>query len=193
MYAISQCECVCACVRERVCIFCCFFSQVFGFVLLIFLAVCAVCIACVSVCVAVFLFVLIDYAVRSVCVSVDSATTSGHWICKYPAALAFTGVYRMQGRGRTGFSDLLFYCGCECVCVHGTYVCVCHTICTFICIVPHTTVGLTDLVFFGFFATLSWNLDKAFTLAYAVPEEQSGNQHCWPKCVSRAICINSIA
>lgn len=153
--------------------------------------------ACVSMCVAVFLFVLIDYAVRSVCmcvcVSVDSATTSGRWICKYPAALAFTGVYRMQRGAHWIFWFALLLWVWVCVCVHETYVCVCHTICTFICIAPHTTVGLTDLVFFGFFATLSWNLDKAFTLAYAVPEEQSGNQHCWPKCVSRAICINSIA
>lgn len=51
-----------------------------------------------------------------VCVCVDSAATSGRWICKYPAALAFTGVYRMLW-GRTGFSDLLFYCGLSaCVC-----------------------------------------------------------------------------
>lgn len=39
----TQCLSLSVCVWERVCIFCCFFSQVFGFVLHIFSAVCAVC------------------------------------------------------------------------------------------------------------------------------------------------------
>lgn len=95
--------------------------------------------------------------------------------------------------GRTGFSDLLFYCGLSvCVCAWHICVRVPYNMYIYMYCISHYS-WFHRFGFFRLFCTLSPNLGKAFTLAYALPEEHSGNQNCWPKCVSRAICINSIA